>query len=240
MRLIHLLALLASTQLYSATPAASVASTEAAVAQFEIRDPKTKEVYFTGSEKTIQDGSAIRKETLYFNNDSKEVLKDSFAFDAKSLQAIDFQSKNAVTGEESLINSQAEGLAVEYRASRDAKAGKSVLKSDKQIYLASAAGDLIVMNWDHLMAGKSVKFELVIPSRMETIPFQLVRREALTVDNEERQVFTLMPQNFLIRMLAPHLEFQFSKDKKIRLAIFPSSLPIQGSANRMVEMAFKS
>ncbi len=230
-RIFALYALLATTQIYGGT-----ASPET---QFELRDPKTKEIYFTGREKTSQDGEAIRKETLYFDSNKKEVLKDSFAFDAKTLRAIDFISSNAITGEEIKVSGQDQGLDIQYRPSHDGKTGTNTVKSEKQIYLPSIAGDLILQNWDNLMTGKAVKFDLVIASRMETIPFQLVRREALTVDNEEREVFTLMPQNFLIRMLAPHLEFQYGKDKKIRQALFPSPLPIHGGQNQMVEMVFR-
>lgn len=247
MRLIALCLLLTATQVSAATPApaaptaAQATPATSSTVDFELRDPKTKEVYFTGSEKTSQDGKAILKETLYFDAAKKEVQKDSFSFEAASLRPIDFSSSNSLTGEFSkIVPNEAQGLQIEYRPSLEAKTGSGVVKSDARTYLASAAGDLILQNWDHLVAGKAIKFELVVPSRLESIPFQLVRRETLTVDNESREVFTLMPQNILIRMLAPHLEFQFNKDKKIKQAVFPSSLPIKGAKDRMVEMVFKT
>ena len=163
------------------------------------------------------------------------------AFEASSLRALAYSSSNAMTGEVSMVKAtEALSVEIQYRPSSDGKTGTNVVKSEKQAYLPSAAGDLILQNWDNLLAGKAVKFELIIPQRLETIPFQLVKRESLTVDNEAREVFTLMPQNILIRMLAPHLEFQYDPNKKIRQAIYPSSLPINGSKDRIVEMVFKT
>lgn len=206
--------------------------------EFELRDPKTKEVYYTGSEKISLDGKTVRRETSYFDAGKKEVQKESFDFDSESLRAASFISINSLTGEESSVAPKDAGFEVTYKAGSDKKASGSQVSGDS--YLANAAGDLILANWDKLMAGKSIRFQLIVPSRGEVIPFQLVRREALTVDGEQREVFTLMPQNILIRLLAPHLEFQFTREKKIRMAVFPSGLPINGAKDKMVEMVFKS
>lgn len=204
--------------------------------RFEVRDPKTKEVYFTGEEKVSIEGEKARRETLYFDKEKKEVQKDTFNFDKNSLKADSFQSVNKLTGEESQIAPMDKGLELSYRAKTGEEPGKSVLPGDS--FLANSAADLIVANWEKLMTGKAVRFSLVVPSRGEVIPFQLVRREAKTVEGEAQEVFTLMPQNILIRLLAPHLEFQFNRDKKIRQAVYPSSLPIDGSPGKMVEVIF--
>lgn len=205
--------------------------------EFELRDPKTKLVYFTGSEKISLDGETVRRETFYFDANKQVVQKESLNFDAKSLRASSFTSINSVTGEESSVTPKDAGFGVSYKATGQTAADESVVSGDS--YLASSAGDLILANWDKLMAGKAIRFQLIVPSRGEAIPFQLVRREALKVDGEQREVFTLMPQNILIRLLAPHLEFQFTREKKIRMAVFPSALPINGSKDKMVEMVFK-
>ncbi len=204
---------------------------------FQLRDPKTKEVYYTGLEKISQDGKNVKRETLYFDGSKKEVQRDSFQFDSDSLKASSFQSVNTITGEESLLTPKEKGYELSYKAASDKTADKSLVEADS--YLASSAADLILANWNTLISGKAVRFSLIIPSRGEVIPFQLVRRESQTVDGESREVFTLMPQNILIRLLAPHLEFQFNKDKKIRTAIFPSPFPIKGSKDKMVEMIFQ-
>lgn len=237
MRVIALCLLLTSTYLYAA---ASSPITAAAVS-FEVRDPKTKELYFTGSEKISQDGKSIQRETLYFDAAQKELRKESLLFDAGSLRTIRYESSNSLTGEESKVRAtESAGLEIQYRPSFEGKTDKSLVKSDRQVYLANVARELILQNWNALLAGKAVAFELLFPARMEALPFQLVRRQTLTVDNEVREVFTLMPQNVLIRTLAPHLEFQFSKDKKIRQGIFPSVLPIKGVKDRVVVVFFKS
>ncbi len=207
--------------------------------EFELRDPKTKEVYFTGSETVSINGETARRETSYFDSGKKEVQKDLFDFNASSLSAGSFNSVNKLTGEETSVARLDSGMEVGYRDSGSKDLGKTVVKSTEEGYLANSAGDLIRANWDRLIAGKAIKFNLLIPSRGEYIPFQLVRRETTTVNGEQREVFSLMPQNLLIRMLAPHLEFQFNKDKKIRQAVFPTSLPIKGAKDKMVEMVFK-
>jgi hypothetical protein len=208
--------------------------------EFELRDPKTKEVYFTGSETVSVKGETVRRETSYFDSGKKEVQKDLFDFDATSLRAGAYNSVNKLTGEESTVLPSDAGMEVGYRESASKDLGKTVVKPSEDGYLANSAGDLIRANWDRLLAGNAIKFNLLIPSRAEYIPFQLVRRESTRVNGEEREVFALMPQNLLIRMLAPHLEFQFNKERKIRQAIFPTSLPIKGSKDKMVEMIFKS
>lgn len=206
------------------------------VTNFELRDPKTKEVYFTGSEKVTVDGKDVVRETSYFDSAKKEVQKESFAYDSESLKAGVFSSLNSLTGEESKVSSKEKGYEVSYKENKDEAATTAVVGD---AFLPNSAADLILANWDKLLANKAVRFPLLVASRGEVVPFQLLRRDTVTVDGEVREVFTLMPQNMLIRLLAPHLEFQFTKEKKMRMAVFPSSLPIKGAKDKMVEMVVK-
>lgn len=228
MRLILLLGVFVAGKLMAAVPGSM---------EFELRDPKTKEVYFTGSEKVTVEGKAVHRETSYFDKAKKEVQKETYTFDNDSLKTSSFSSGNTLTGEEVSVTPKDKGYEIVYKAAQGKPATSTL--APLNALLANSAADLIVANWDKLVAGKALRFPLVVPSRGEALPFQLVRRESATIDGEAREVFTLMPQNLLLKTLAPHLEFQFTKEKKLRAAFFPTSLPIKGTRDKMVELVVK-
>ncbi len=206
---------------------------------FEVRDPKTKEVYFRGQEKVSTENNIVRKEALYFDNSKKEVQKELFLFEAESLRILEYSASNHLTGGEILLKAKDKGIEVQYRQAKGKDRDNKFLKGSEGAYIGKMAYELIQKNWDLLLMGKLLKFDLLVPDRLETIPFQFVRRDSRKVGNETHEVFALIPQNLFIRALAPTLEFHFNQEKKIRQASFPIWLPIKDQTNRMVEMVFK-
>jgi hypothetical protein len=206
----------------------------------EVKDPKTGEVYYTGKEEISQDGKADRRETVYYDSAKKEVEKEVVVYDRDSLHVSDYSYKNTLTGEESTISASADEAKISHRESEGRKAKEKTLKIDRNSYFGKVVSYLILRNWKALNNNKIYKFNLILPSRLETIPFQIVHRKSYQKDGENREIFALIPQNILIRTLAPHLELEFSSgDKPLpQQLLAPSPLPIKGQKDKMVYFSF--
>lgn len=207
---------------------------------FELKDPKTGEVYYTGKEDITQDGKNSRRETVYYDAAKKEVEKEVVVYDRETLKVSAYEFKNELTGEESKMDVTGNEAKVVHRAGADAKAKDGTIKVNRNAYHGKVVNYLILRNWKALNSNKIFKFDLILPSRMETIAFQIVHRRSYVKDGDNREVFALIPQNILIRTLAPHLEFEFAATEKpiARQILAPSPLPINGQKDKMIYFSF--
>lgn len=208
---------------------------------FEIKDPKTGEVYYSGKEDiTAVDAKNVKRETHYFDTTGKEVQTESVTFDKETLKTSDYSYKNLLTGEESSVQGTDSEVKMSYKENADKKAKDTSFKPERNTFHGKVINYLILRNWKALNSSKIYKFILMLPSRLDTIAFQIVHRKSYQKDGEQREVFALIPQNVLIRTLAPHLEFEFSGGEKplAKQILCPSPLPVKGQKDKMVYYVF--
>ncbi len=209
------------------------AGSAAAAQKFEVRDPRSGENLYQGEDDN-QEGARV---TRYFDKNHKETLKETLATADGKLKS--YQSANALTGEAASVNaSSSGGYDISYAPGKTEKPKVLHVKGEKETFVAGNAPELIVKNWNTLMSGKPLKFDLILPNRLEVVPFQLVHRETRKVGEESREVFTLFPQNMLVKTLAPNFEFQYAASKALRQVNFPSALPVKGAKDKLVEAVY--
>jgi len=208
--------------------------------EFQIRDPATREVFFKGYEKFTENGPSARKETFFYDSSSKEVLIEDAVYNRETLRMESFMSRSQLTGEETILKSEGNAIKVRYRAEGDDPFKETTLAWTTDTFHGKAFDDLIVRNWDSLMQGQTLKFDLILPFRLESRGFQIFHSRRLNREGQDLEVFSLQPQNFLLRAFVPKMEFLYARGPKPQLKIFtgPSGIPIQGETNRMVEIIY--
>ncbi|HYX39727.1 MAG TPA: hypothetical protein VE954_42070 [Oligoflexus sp.] len=208
--------------------------------EFQIRDPATREVFFQGFEKVHDTGASTRKETFFFDKARKEVLMEDAVYNRETLRMETYVSRSSVTGEETVLKTEGKSLKISYRAEGDAPFKETTLSWNADTFHGKTFDDLIVRNWDNLLQGKMLKFDLVLPFRLESRGFQIFRTKRTNLDGQDVEVFALQPQNFLLRALVPKMEFFYAPGTRPQLKMFsgPSVIPIQGETNRTVEIIY--
>lgn len=208
--------------------------------EFQIRDPATREVFFKGYEKFTDTGPNARKETFFYDSTNKEVLVEDAVYNRETLRMESYISRSQLTGEETILTSEGNALKIRYRAEGDDPYQETKLAWTTDTFHGKVFDDLIVRNWDSLMQGRTLKFDLILPFRLEARGFQIFHSRRLNREGQDLEVFSLQPQNFLLRALVPKMEFLYTAGPKPQLKIFtgPSVIPIQGETNRMVEIIY--
>lgn len=209
---------------------------------FVVRDPKTREVYFTGYETTGQDGDMVRKETFYFDLNKKEVQYEEVVYDTKSLRVLSYIFSNKVTGEETMLKSEGETIRIRQRDNVSESYQEETMEWGKNYYHEKVLNELILRNWDSLQKGEKLKFELLIPQMFDTFGFQFVYQGRKSVDNEERAVFRPELRSFILRALAPRTYYQYSPGANPELRQYnrPCTIPIKGKEDKEIEIVYSS
>ncbi len=207
---------------------------------FEVRDPGNREVFFKGTEKISQEAASTRKETWYYDLNKTEVQYENVLYNNRSLRVESYRFKNPLTGEETDVVTQGDTMKIKYRPEFKQAYKEGTLPWPKDGYHGKVFNNLILRHWTSLLQGKPLSFDLVLPYRFESLGFEIVSRKTTKVDGEDREVFALQPTSFIIRAIAPRMEFHYTKGDKPRIRQFsgPCTIPIQGKKDRMVDIIF--
>jgi hypothetical protein len=207
---------------------------------FEVRDPEQRELFFAGTETISTEGPLTRKETWYYDLKKTEVQYERVVYNSSSLRVENYRFKNPVTGEETELTTQGDRMKIKYRPDSTKTYQDGSLEWEANAYHGKVFNNLILRNWESLRQGKPLKFDLVLPSRFESLGFQIIYKNKRKVDNEEREIFALQPTSLIIRAIAPRMEFHYTAGEKPRIRQFtgPCTIPIQGKKDRMVDIIF--
>jgi hypothetical protein len=131
-------------------------------------------------------------------------------------------------------------MKIKYRPDSTQTDKDGTLNWDKNAYHGKVFNNLILRNWASLLKGQPIKFDLVLPYRFESLGFQIAYGNSTKVAGEDREVFTLKPTSLIIRAMAPHMEFHYTKGEKpgIRQFTGPCTIPIKSKKDRMVDIIF--
>jgi hypothetical protein len=207
---------------------------------FEVRDPDSRELFFSGTETILHDGPRTRKETWYYDLNKKEVQYENVVYDNSQLRVEAYRFKNPVTGEETDLVTQGDVMTIKYREDSTQKYKDGTLRWETNAYHGKVFNNLILRHWATLRQGKPLKFDLVLPYRFESLGFQIVYKETTKIEGEEREIFALQPTSLIIRAIAPRMEFHYTTGPKPRIRQFtgPCTIPIKGKKDRMVAIIF--
>lgn len=207
---------------------------------FEMRDPKSKEVYFQGYELITFQEKTSKKETWYKNLKGEEVQYEFVEYDKQNLRVLSYRFKNSVTGEETNFDTESNSMAIRYRPEFQKPYKDGKLNWEENAYHGKVFNNLILRNWASIRQGKDLRFLLVLPYRFESLGFKIVYGKSKEVDGEKREVFELKPKNPIIRAIAPAMEFHYTSGDKPRIRQFtgPSTIPIKGEKDKQIDIIF--
>lgn len=206
---------------------------------FTINDPKSDEVYYKGYEDIKFKDNMVDKKTYYFDLNDKQVQTEFVMFTKDDLVVKSYDYQNELTGEMSYVRTEKNKIKIRYRPP-GGKEKSGEMTWEDQMYHGKTFHQLILRNWAPLTQGKDFEFTLLIPYRFESLGFKIKRKDMKKSDNKTYYTFSLEPQNFIIKQLAPDLEavYEGGSQPKIKSFYGPTTLPIKGEADRMVLIKF--
>lgn len=207
------------------------------LARFEIRDPDSGIVLAQVSEQVQQVGAITRRTTSYTTTADRRVHTETYdTGDAGRLEAYAFASPS---GERVEVKRDASGaLALAYRERANDATRETRLGATDATLMGKAVPELILKRWDELASGETVRFDLVVPSRLETITFRL-RADASRSRPGERLVVVTEADSWIVRQFAPDLTFTFtegSRGRRLTELVGPSPIELAGRRHKTVRL----
>lgn len=128
-----------------------------------------------------------------------------------------YQSDNLLTGARQTAKRRGKYSVVTHRARAGEEEGMEVLPVPGPVVHPEGVGTFIRAHWDKLLAGKSVQFSMVAPSRLSHYRFGVVG--AGVSQEGPRQVLTVKmePSSAILRMFAGELVFKFDTETRALL-----------------------
>ena len=202
---------------------------------FNIVDLKADRIIATGYEDIRFDGDSYTKETVYFTVAEEEVQRDVVRYRSSDLKVSDYRADNVVTGERVRVDVRGDRIDIEYRERASQPAKKDLrLEWTPRTLFGKTLHHVIVRNWDRLMAGETVDFDLLIASKFDQYAFRLRRdREA-----DGTQVIRLEPQAWVARAVVPALDFYYGPDRQAVAYEGPSTVTLADGAAENVRINF--
>lgn len=163
---------------------------------------------FTLSTTEKQDGQVMLKTTEYFDNSNKLVMKDVTKYTVGTLEAIDGTLDNYTTGSsEKIVRLGAGNYRLEYRKNGASGFESEEVREKGATLKGSLLFEYIGRNYDALAGGSEPEFRLLVPSRLETVGFELLKERTETVQGKSCLVLKLRASSWIIRQFAGDMHF---------------------------------
>ncbi len=161
---------------------------------------------FVGTES--RNGQFAEKTTDYFNESGKIIAKDWTRYYTSTLEVIESSTMSYITGgAEKTSRSDSRSYRLEYKKNASSKTEYKDIAEKKPVMSKSLLAERISRSYDEIAAGKSIEFRLIVPSRLESIGFELKKEKEETVRGKLCLKISLRASSWIIRQFAGNIAF---------------------------------
>ena len=192
-------------------------------------DAKTQ-AYLYSEDHLLKEESGETSMTSRYRNPESEVIAEKVVrFEQGRVTEIEFQ-QNKIGVARKLVR----GLSsISYSSTKDNKTSNKefALNPNKEVILDAGLFAVVDRNWQALLGGEKVKFDLAMPTNKRTISMEVSRSSMVDstaskiMKSDNMVLLSLNIKNRLLRWLAPTIELAYYEDTK-QLAFYkgPSNL----------------
>lgn len=159
--------------------------------------------------KFIKDG-VYTSNAIYSKPDGTVVQKTSSVYHLDTLKLVSYRKEHLPTGKIEEMKVLGDKVEIRYRKQTGKAFETETLKWKDSFIFSNSIFDLIVRDWDKLEKGEKVAFDLLVPSRLETLVFRIAKEGEETVAGEKVSVVRMDPDSWIIRKLVDPLFFYVS------------------------------
>ncbi len=194
-------------------------------AQLQATPSDIKVVQFEGKAYSLDSGELLYSEHHYINLNRSNQYDNAYveykAPDGELFanKDLDFSKHKLIpdmsfndlrSNQTSLLTKTDNQVKVEHIKKKDLQHETISIDNSKRIVADAGFDRLVIKNWERLLAGKKIKFQILSLDRSELIDFKLE-----TVDiNEERLQLSIKPKSWLIRLVMDPIYLQYELSSK--------------------------
>lgn len=163
---------------------------------------------FTFVNTETNNGQVTERTTDYFNESGKIIVKDWTRYYTSTLEVIESSTMNFITGgAEKTSRLDSRSYRLEYKKNASSKTEYKDIAEKEPVMSKSLLAERISRSYYDIAAGKSIEFRLIVPSRLESIGFELKKETEETVQGLPCLKISLRASSWIIRQFAGNINF---------------------------------
>jgi hypothetical protein len=188
---------------------------------------------FTYTTRTAQQGDVCTRITEYFGANSpsgKPFAKVEVRYKVPSFETLEERFEDTRSGFLATVQRTQNGFALKHRAIAASTVQESMLPSTPSQMAPSILIPFMQYNFDKLNKGQELTFDLMLPSRLESINFQVRKTGTATVNGVQCSTIALEPTSWLYRQFAPKTAFYIEVAPPHRFIEYTGRLAVKDNA----------
>ena len=161
-------------------------------------------------------GSApLERVVLYTCADERPFARKIVSY-APSVFAPDFAMQDAISGVHEGLATRGAARQVYFRRSAPQSEASAPLDGIEALVADAGFDEFVRARWDALLGGERVRFDFVVPSRLDVASFKLRRLRSETLAGGPAEVFRLSLSG-MWAWIAPHIDVYYSNRDRVLL-----------------------
>jgi hypothetical protein len=184
---------------------------------FEAFDLKSGELLFRGETVSRQEGGHTKESVRDFDPSGTVIQTLETEFDTGSAKLFSLRREYPLTGESESAVIESDRVKMTHRESASAEEKHEEMKWTGMMVFPPTVVPRIQLAWEALKAGKKVEVEMVVPSRLDSYRFRLVKEAVPEPNGNKVVVIVLEPGSILVRRLVDPMRFVWSVEAPRRV-----------------------
>jgi len=162
---------------------------------------------------SIESGSklAVKKNNCY-DEAGNIIIKERTEYIENTCEIVNMHIQDLRTGKEEIIIDNGDTYTVRFKKNNQTEfKEKNIEKAPGTIH-PTVLAMYMQQNMQKILTEKTVNVTLLLPNRLRTIDFQLIRQGIVTINNEQCFTVKLEPSSLLVKQFVNPIHFYVKKD----------------------------
>ncbi len=190
-------------------------------------DLETKKLRYEGTRQRIEAEGKVTVRTQMSKADGTKVQREVTVYDAQTLALISFEREDFLTGRLEKMSKTGGKVVISFKEDRGEDVETEELDWEDNMALTLTIVPLLQRNWKTILAGEEVEIQLLVPSRQDTVTFDLEKDSLAKVGGREVTVVVMEPDSFFIRVLVDPLYFYLDNAAPHRLLEYTGRVSVK-------------
>jgi hypothetical protein len=193
----------------------------------DLYDLETERLVYRGFRECIEAGDKVTIKTTYKKPDGSEVQRTESVYERETLKLVSHVLADRRLGREEQIRVSGKKITLRYQEKKGEPAQSEELEWETSTSASPVLVAMMARNAELLMGGDALVFDLIVPSRLETIGFRLKKDADGTVAGKPVTIIRMEPDSWLIRQLVDPMFFYLTSAAPHRLLQYTGRVSIK-------------
>ncbi|MBI3991986.1 MAG: hypothetical protein HY342_01825 [Candidatus Lambdaproteobacteria bacterium] len=196
---------------------------------------------YRGERQVSVTSGVVTEVTSYRDPAGQEVQHVEAVYREENLGVVSYRARDMVIGREEDLLYKDGKVQMRYVSEAGADPDIDTVDWQNSIAFSPVVVPLIVRNWERLRGGAEVTFDLLVPSRQDTVGFRVRMDGAAELNGAPVTVMRMEPSSWIIRRLVDPMYFAIEDAPSHRVLEFRgrSTIPTKSGGDQDLRMVYR-